>query len=192
MKREEHGFASATLSLKATWFLLDFLTKRLTLCARREGYLRNMIRLNQWKLSWVLCGLFLLTACSTPSSRIRKNQEVFDTFDPEIQEQVRAGKIDLGFNEHMVEIALGQPDRTYNRRTERGVSMIWSYTDQRYQTTQRELVRGRFRVRDASGQLRTVTDSTWIDVPVYQEYERLRVEFESGIVTAIEEERLSR
>jgi hypothetical protein len=134
----------------------------------------------------------LLTACSTPDSRIRKNQEVFDTFPPEVKEQVRAGQIDLGFNEDMVDIALGKPDRMYNRRTERGMSTIWSYTDQRYQTTQRQLVHGRFRVRDANGQLRTVSDSTWVDVPVYQEYERLRVEFESRIVTAIEEETATR
>lgn len=131
--------------------------------------------------------LFLLVACATPESRIKKHQDVFDTFPPDVQERVRDGKIDVGDTKDMVFIALGNPDREYTRRTASGIMTVWSYTDH-YSQTRRELVDGQFRVRDSrSGQIYSVRDSVWVDVPTYHEYDRLRVEFDADRVVAIEE-----
>ncbi len=137
----------------------------------------------------VLCllPLCLLVACATPDARIKKHQDVFDAFPPEIQEKVREGEIEIGFNEDMVFIALGKPDREYLRRTAEGELTVWSYTAH-YTQTRREMIDGRFNVRDPhSGRRHTVRDSVWVDVPTYHEYDRLRVEFEDDRVVAIEE-----
>lgn len=130
----------------------------------------------------------LFTGCATPESRIKRNQALFDAFPPAVQEQVRAGEVHPGYTTNMVRIALGEPDREYVRRTADGTVQLWSYTDH-YTQTRRELVNGRFRVRDSrSGQVYSVRDSVWVDVPTYHEFDRLRVEFgDDFTVYAIEE-----
>ena len=129
----------------------------------------------------------LLVACATPEARIRQNQALFDSFPLEAQELIREGEIDIGFTEEMVEMARGVPDRKYTRRTVSGTVSIWGYTDH-YTATRREMVSGRFRVRDSrTGQIHHVNDSVWVEVPVYHEFDRFRVEFGAdGRVQAIE------
>ncbi len=134
-----------------------------------------------------LLPIFLLASCATPDARIKRHQEMFDAFPPDVQERVREGKIEIGDNEDMVFIALGKPDREYTRRTADGELVVWSYTDH-YTQTRRELVDGRFRVRDSrTGHIHSVSDSVWVEVPTYHEYDRFRVEFDGGLVTAIEQ-----
>lgn len=131
--------------------------------------------------------VLLFTSCATPDARIRKHQEIFDSFPPEVQEKVRNGKIDIGYDEDMVFIALGQPDREYTRRTADGELTVWSYTDH-YTQTRRQLVDGRFSVRDhRTGRIHSVHDSVWVDVPTYHEFDRFRVELDNHRVVAIEE-----
>ena len=134
--------------------------------------------------------LLLMAACATPDARIKRQQDLFDQFDPGIQEQIRAGHVDLGFDTNMVFLALGRPDREYERRTAAGQTRIWSYTDH-LTRTQRQLVNGRFRVRDSrTGHIHSIRDSVWVDVPTYYEMDRLRIEFgDDGLVTAIEKTR---
>ncbi len=130
-------------------------------------------------------GLLALVGCATPESRIKEKPEVFAGFPPEIQANVRAGKIDIGYDKDMVYIALGKPQREYTRTTAQGTSDVWSYTAT-YTTTSRQLVDGPFRVRDSQGIYHSVSDSVWVDVQQQHEYEKLRVEFENGKVKAIE------
>ena len=138
---------------------------------------------------WLLLAL-LVTSCATPQSRIKRQQEVFDTFPPDVQETIRAGAVDIGFDTNMVFIALGRPDREYQRRTAAGETTIWSYTEH-FTRTQRQLVDGRFRVRDSrSGHIHSIRDSVWVDVPTFYEFDRLRIEFDDdGLVSAIERAR---
>ncbi|MDD4737055.1 MAG: hypothetical protein PHP44_13230 [Kiritimatiellae bacterium] len=131
----------------------------------------------------------LLAGCSTPDSRIKKNQGLFDTYPPSVQTAVRKGLVEPGFTEEMVYMALGAPDRKYTRVTATRNISVWSYTDT-YTTPQQQRVEGSFRVKDASGHYRTVNDSVWVDVDQLHEYEKKRIEFEDGIVTAIEEAEL--
>ncbi len=135
----------------------------------------------------LLLSALWLAGCASPASRIKKNPELFASFPPEVQEKVRQGKIEVGFNSDMVTIALGAPDRTYTRSTAEGTAEIWAYVDYRY-TYEQQMVRGTFHYRDDQGRMRTAHDNVWVDVENRTEYERMRVEFRNKLVTAIEQE----
>lgn len=77
-------------------------------------------------------GLLLLglTACSTTSSRARKNAE-FASWPAAVQETVLAGRIDIGFTGEQVRVALGDPDYRYTRTTSDGSTEVWGYRDQK-------------------------------------------------------------
>jgi hypothetical protein len=75
--------------------------------------------------------MLLVAGCSSPSSRISRNQAAFDEWPEAVQEKVRAGKIDLGFTTEQVRMALGQPDRVTTRTNTDGTSEVWSYPAQK-------------------------------------------------------------
>lgn len=137
-------------------------------------------------LAALLCGLVLSAGCTTPAGRIKRNPGLFASFPPEIQENVKQGKIEIGYDRDMVYIALGDPDRRYSRRTSAGDVEVWAYVDA-YTTTERQRVDGPFRYRDADGTSRTIRDTLWVDVQQRHEYETFRVEFTDSKVSAIEE-----
>lgn len=141
---------------------------------------------NQAFLLALTCGLLLSAGCSTPSARIKRNPELFASFAPDIQENIRQGKMDIGYDRDMVYMALGDPDRRYLRKTAAGEAEVWAYTET-YTTMERQRVEGPFRSRGADGTVRTIQDTLWVDVQQRHEYERLRIEFVNGVVTAIEE-----
>jgi len=72
--------------------------------------------------------LALLSACTTPDSRIKKNPDTFAKFPPEVQEMIKKGQIALGFDQEMVRFAIGNPDRIRTRVDENGSKEVWSYT----------------------------------------------------------------
>jgi len=74
---------------------------------------------------------FFLAACSTPESRISKDQAIFDSLPPATQQKIRAGQVDVGFTPQMVKLALGEPDGAFNRTTSEGSEEIWTYRDHR-------------------------------------------------------------
>lgn len=76
----------------------------------------------------VLVGI-LLTACSTPGSRIRRDPSAFQRATPAEQELIKHGKVALGFDEAMVLLALGKPTRVREKTDSSGRSAIWSYFD---------------------------------------------------------------
>ncbi len=80
-------------------------------------------------------GLVLLGGCSTPTSRIKDHPEVFAKFSPEQQELIKKGQIALGFDQEMVKLALGSPDRVRVRMDSRGSKEVWSYTSYRANTS---------------------------------------------------------
>lgn len=137
-------------------------------------------------LSALAAALLLAAGCATPESRIRKNPELFNSLPPDVQNEVRAGRIDVGYAQGAVELALGRPDRVYSRRTQgTAPSEVWSYTTTRT-TTDRQRVDVRIRGYDSNGNPRTYTEWTWVDIDREHEYERLRIEFTNGVVHAIE------
>ncbi|HMP75881.1 MAG TPA: hypothetical protein PKE12_06260 [Kiritimatiellia bacterium] len=134
-----------------------------------------------------LCAVVALFAvgCSTPDARIKRNPELFQSLPPEIQENVRQGRIDIGYPQAAVRIALGAPNREYTRRTAETTVSVWAYTAERV-SYERQRADARVRVYDAQGRRRTVTDWVWVDVERRHEYDRMRVEFTGDTVTAIE------
>lgn len=72
--------------------------------------------------------LFFLAGCaSTPAARIEGQRALFDTYPAETQAKLRAGEVALGFDQAMVRLALGQPDRKSTKTTPQGESELWIY-----------------------------------------------------------------
>lgn len=71
--------------------------------------------------------LFGAAGCSTPDSRIARNQAAFSQWPADVQEKVRAERIDLGFTSEQVRMALGDPTRTFTRTDKDGTSEVWVY-----------------------------------------------------------------
>jgi hypothetical protein len=74
----------------------------------------------------------LMLACaSTPDSRISEKQSLFDSYSEEVQSNLRQGKVDVGYDEDMVQMALGEPDETSVETSEAGETVMWGYTRSR-------------------------------------------------------------
>ncbi|MBI5201132.1 MAG: hypothetical protein HY925_06070 [Elusimicrobia bacterium] len=71
--------------------------------------------------------VMLLFSCSSPEKRIQKRPEVFAAFPAQAQEKIRRGEVELGFSPEMVRMALGPPDRRYERRAGAGRELVWGY-----------------------------------------------------------------
>ena len=123
--------------------------------------------------------------CATTESRIKKHQDLFDQYDLETQTNIKNASVELGFDEQMVYLALGHPDRKYSRDSLNGRSEVWSYTS--YETRKdRRLVPVRYHVRDGDGRSRSRSDHVWVNIDHRTEYEGLRIEMREGKVVAVE------
>jgi hypothetical protein len=76
----------------------------------------------------IAIGTLALGCASTPDSRIKKEQSLFDSYPVDVQSKIREGKVDLGFDESMVRLALGDPDETSTEIGESGETLSWGYT----------------------------------------------------------------
>lgn len=68
-----------------------------------------------------------LAACSSPAKRIKQHQADYDASAPEIQQAIKDGRAVVGMTAVQVEMALGKPDRTYNRQTKESQQDVWAY-----------------------------------------------------------------
>lgn len=133
--------------------------------------------------------LVLLAGCSTINSRIRENQGEFDVLPADTQKKIRDGIVEVGYTSRMVYMAMGEP---HERRSTRAASRdrsVWIYN-----VYYQDWVGRRF-----AGYRRVVvydekTKKHYVYVePVYEDLyrdrkeERIRIEFEQGVVSAIEE-----
>jgi hypothetical protein len=122
--------------------------------------------------------LLLVASCASVDSRVSDHQAAFDTWPADVQEKVRAGKVEMGFTQEMVEVALGKPDRVSSRTTDRGQADVWIYHESA----------PKFSVGLGFGSSR---GSTGMGAGVrvgddFRDDENMRVVFEGGKVTAIE------
>lgn len=76
----------------------------------------------------VLLMALMLAACSSTGSRISDQQSVFDTYPADVQQKIRAGQVDVGFNQDQVRMAVGEPSRRYTQQTTVGESEVWAYS----------------------------------------------------------------
>ena len=126
-----------------------------------------------------------LSGCSTPARRIAREPEVFASFPPEIQAQVREGRVALGFTRDMVRLALGPPDRTYRRTTAGGTREVWAYTQTRRVPGWPAQFLPVYSAR--GGRLCLVDTWVWPEPDTWIVTDRLRIEFEGDRTTAIED-----
>jgi len=75
-------------------------------------------------IAWAL----IAAGCvSTPQSRVEAQPERFNSYSTEAQELILQGKIDIGFDEDMVFMAAGVPDKKARRTSEKGITEVWTY-----------------------------------------------------------------
>jgi hypothetical protein len=79
-------------------------------------------------------GLLLLLAAlatggcqSYPTDRIAHHEAAFSTWPPDVQADVRAGRIRLGFTEEQVLVALGEPTAKTQASAPGMLSEVWIY-----------------------------------------------------------------
>jgi hypothetical protein len=122
-----------------------------------------------------------LAACSTPASRVARNQAAFDSWPAEVREQVRVGKVAVGFTPEQVRVALGEPDRVFVRTTGAGETEVWAYRDLGPQLG--------VGVGVGVGTGGTAGGALGLGWESYDSREALRVAFYGGKVSAIETRR---
>lgn len=118
--------------------------------------------------------------------RIAENQQLYDSFNPEVRKKISLGQVDIGFTGDMVRLAWGTPDHVFIRTTENGRSIVWIYTGTRF-SSQTDRVTVPVTVYDEKGRGSIIYRDAWFDRDLEKEYDRARVEFIEGIVTAIEQ-----
>lgn len=136
-------------------------------------------------LAAALAAVFALAGCSTPESRIRSNPAVFSRLTPEQQNLIRNGQIAVGFDQEMVELALGDPDHIITRTDAKGVSEIWRYTTYDLPDGM-PLYRGWYHRYYYWGD---PMFPYYLDYPYRQEHDHFRVTFKGGKVVSVEEEK---
>lgn len=125
--------------------------------------------------------LMVASGCANVDSRVQKHQAAFNSWPADVQGKVRAGKVEVGFTQEMVRVALGEPDRMISRTTDHGVAEGWVYFDKGPKFSFGVGV-GSARGHSAFGGGVTVGDE-------WRDDEKLRVIFEGGRVSAIETRR---
>jgi len=80
----------------------------------------------------VALGAMWLAGCSTPATRIKNNPEAFARLPAAQQALVRAGQIGMGMDETAVRLAAGEPDRITVRTDADGETRVWRYVNYTY------------------------------------------------------------
>lgn len=125
----------------------------------------------------VLVVLIAVAGCSTSASRIQNHQAAFDAWPVAVQQEVRVGRVGVGFTPEMVQVALGEADRRYTRTSLQGTSEVWVYLDHGPKFS---IGLGGSSGNSAYGVGMRTGDDT------FREDENLRVVFEGGRVVALE------
>src|SRR6187402_2336458 len=136
-----------------------------------------------------LLALLVLTGCQTVETRIKDNPTVFAALDKTTQDMIKQGVIGTGYTEDMVYLALGSPDQIREQVTTDSRTLIWiynsytSYYDSAY-------VMGYYGYGYPYGYYRPYS---YYYAPPYvggyhtEKEERIRVTFNDGKVTAIDQ-----
>ena len=132
-----------------------------------------------WFVLIVAAGFF--AGCASPEARIRKNPELFAKLTAEQQALVKAGKVGVGFDEDMVRLAVGEPDRKWVRTDAAGSSEVWSYTTW-------EDVGGVPLYRGWYQRYYDPSPLYYLNYPDRREHEYFKVVLKDGKVTSVEQE----
>ncbi|MDF3131051.1 hypothetical protein P0Y35_17705 [Kiritimatiellaeota bacterium B1221] len=114
-------------------------------------------------------------SCTSVDKRIEASAHLFSSYPPEVQADLRQGKIALGYDMKMVEIAKGEPTYVNIRQSEEGETTIWRYMQLRQYTKS-------VPVYDTGP-----PGARWANITETEEFEVLRVEFRNGQVSSFEQ-----
>jgi hypothetical protein len=131
----------------------------------------------------LMSGLVLLSACSTPETRIAKQPELFNRLSAEQQQLIKEGRVGIGFDTEMVKLALGDPDRVRERIDASGRSEVWSYMT--YESNDGVLLYRGWYHRGWGSPFYPY----YMTVPGRRERSRDEVVFRDGKVVSVEQER---
>lgn len=136
----------------------------------------------------ILALLILLAGCSTIDSRIKEKSGVFDELNPDTQEQLRQGMVEIGYAPDMVYIALGRPDEKRAITTTTGRDEVWVYSTYFSEYVGTAISYRRFvGVHPKTGQrvvyFEPVRDHLYRD----RTEDRIRITFRDGKVSVIEQ-----
>jgi hypothetical protein len=137
----------------------------------------------------LLVALLGLAGCNTTSSRIKQKPEVFASLPPADQERLRKGSVAIGDTPDMVFIAIGAPTRRIERTSAGTRKMEWVY--RRYEETYTGKAFAGYRrvvgFDPRTGRRVVYSEPCYADVYRGETEEYLRISFDSGRVSAIEE-----
>jgi len=131
----------------------------------------------------------LLAGCSTINSRIKANAAYFDTLPIETQEKLRKGIVEVGDTTDMVYIAMGAPSEKHSTRSTARDRETWIYKVHYSDWVGRAFVGYRRVVVYDEKTKRTYVYHQPVYEDLYRERteERIRIEFDRGVVSAIEQ-----
>jgi hypothetical protein len=136
--------------------------------------------------------LLLVAGCeSAREARIRRNPHVYSQLDPQAQYNIQQGMIDLGYTPDMVYLALGKPDERRETLTADGVRQTWIYSTyfERYEGTRHVGYHRRLYYDRYWRRYRVHYEPVFADTYSPQVEDRIRVDFENGRVSAVEQVR---
>ena len=79
--------------------------------------MKHLIVLGLLSLSLSSCG------CNTPQCRTEQQNHLFVSYPQNVQNNIRAGRIAIGYTQTQVQMALGDPDKA----TTDGAHSVWHY-----------------------------------------------------------------
>jgi outer membrane protein assembly factor BamE (lipoprotein component of BamABCDE complex) len=141
-------------------------------------------------LTLLLAAVLLLVAgCQSVDDRIQEKPDVFAQLDRLTQDKIKQGIIDLGYTQDMVYLALGNPDekRAKYDANERSATWVYNTYYERYNGTS---FMGYYRQVYYDPYVKTYRvyyRPAYADTYVQEKEERIRVVFNDGRVTAIEQ-----
>jgi hypothetical protein len=145
--------------------------------------------MNARKVFILMAAAFGWAGCATPEARIQRRPEIFARLTLAEQETIRKGGVNVGFDQEMVKLGLGEPDRVHSRTDARGTTDVWIYA-----TYDRSdglpLYRGWYHRYYGWGD---PLYPYYLDYPARRTHEYLRVAFDvSGKVSSIEKDQRDR
>ena len=133
--------------------------------------------------------LGFLSGCQTVESRIKEKPGAFAKADLATQEKITQGIIDIGYTEDLVYIALGKPDQKRESVTESGRRITWIYNTyyDRYAGTAFVGYHRSVYFDPYLRAYRVYNRPVYADSYTQEKEERIRIVFENGKATAIEQ-----
>jgi hypothetical protein len=126
-----------------------------------------------------ILSLLLAGCASTPTERVAQHKAAYSQWPADVQANVAAGRVAVGYTTEQVRVALGDPTRTFTRVTTEGTSEIWAYVDNP----------PRFSIGlgiGSWGRSSSVGGGVGVSTGGFRDGERMHVIFDNGRVSAIE------